>query len=188
MCVLPVFFVVVCVLLCFVCVALRFSSLFCHLYFWIKYCLIVQKILQVFFSFLFFHFHQRKFVVCFCVRFCLFIPFFAVQDDNSRIVKQFHFCTWSDHGAPTYPTTLLAFRRKVQSFNPESTAPILCHCRSVLHSVASGRSIICCFRLVCTLSCQIGLYSVGSGWSVLFYIRLVCTLLHQVSLYSVTSG
>lgn len=50
------------------------------------------------------------------------------KDDNSRIVKQFHFCTWSDHGAPTYPTTLLAFRRKVQSFNPESTAPILCHC------------------------------------------------------------
>lgn len=50
------------------------------------------------------------------------------KDDNSRIVKQFHFCTWSDHGAPTYPTTLLAFRRKVQSFNPESAGPILCHC------------------------------------------------------------
>lgn len=50
------------------------------------------------------------------------------KDDNSRIVKQFHFCTWSDHGAPTYPTTLLAFRRKVQSFNPESSTPILCHC------------------------------------------------------------
>ncbi|XP_076441421.1 receptor-type tyrosine-protein phosphatase epsilon-like [Babylonia areolata] len=50
------------------------------------------------------------------------------KDENSRIVKQFHFCTWSDHGAPTYPTTLLAFRRKVQSFSPDNTAPILCHC------------------------------------------------------------
>ncbi|XP_048255953.1 receptor-type tyrosine-protein phosphatase kappa-like isoform X1 [Haliotis rufescens] len=50
------------------------------------------------------------------------------QLEISRIVKQFHFTTWSDHGAPTYPTTLLAFRRKVQMYNPESSAPILCHC------------------------------------------------------------
>ncbi|BFY99631.1 hypothetical protein BsWGS_02670 [Bradybaena similaris] len=48
--------------------------------------------------------------------------------ENSRIVKQFHFTTWSDHGAPTYPTTLLSFRRKVLNFKPEDTAPILSHC------------------------------------------------------------
>ncbi|GFO41460.1 receptor-type tyrosine-protein phosphatase kappa, partial [Plakobranchus ocellatus] len=50
------------------------------------------------------------------------------EGENSRIVKQFHFTTWSDHGAPTYPTTLLAFRRKVVNFKPEDTAPILSHC------------------------------------------------------------
>ncbi|CAL1546634.1 unnamed protein product [Lymnaea stagnalis] len=48
--------------------------------------------------------------------------------ENSRIVKQFHFTTWSDHGAPTYPTTLLSFRRKVINFKPEDTSPVLSHC------------------------------------------------------------
>ncbi|XP_059151900.1 receptor-type tyrosine-protein phosphatase T-like [Physella acuta] len=48
--------------------------------------------------------------------------------ENSRIVKQFHFTTWSDHGAPTYPTTLLSFRRKVINFKPDDSAPILSHC------------------------------------------------------------
>ncbi|XP_050400814.1 receptor-type tyrosine-protein phosphatase T isoform X2 [Patella vulgata] len=50
------------------------------------------------------------------------------KEEISKIVKQFHFTTWSDHGAPTYPTTLLAFRRKVLMYNTDSTAPILCHC------------------------------------------------------------
>ncbi|ESP05460.1 hypothetical protein LOTGIDRAFT_102205 [Lottia gigantea] len=50
------------------------------------------------------------------------------SEEISKIVKQFHFTTWSDHGAPTYPTTLLAFRRKVLLYNTDSTAPILCHC------------------------------------------------------------
>ncbi|KAL4236563.1 hypothetical protein ACF0H5_004948 [Mactra antiquata] len=54
---------------------------------------------------------------------------------SPRIIKQFHFTSWSDHGAPTYPTTLLNFRRKVQQYNSDSTAPILIHC-----SAGIGRS------------------------------------------------
>ncbi|XP_041359713.1 receptor-type tyrosine-protein phosphatase kappa-like [Gigantopelta aegis] len=50
------------------------------------------------------------------------------KDSVSRIVKQFHFTTWSDHGAPTFPTTLLAFRRKIHTYSPDSTAPVLSHC------------------------------------------------------------
>ncbi|XP_052229607.1 receptor-type tyrosine-protein phosphatase alpha-like isoform X2 [Dreissena polymorpha] len=53
----------------------------------------------------------------------------------SRIIKQFHFLSWTDHGAPTYPTTLLNFRRKVQQFTPDSVSPILIHC-----SAGIGRS------------------------------------------------
>ncbi|XP_055884947.1 receptor-type tyrosine-protein phosphatase T-like isoform X2 [Biomphalaria glabrata] len=52
----------------------------------------------------------------------------VAEMENNRIVKQFHFTTWSDHGAPTYPTTLLAFRRKVMNFKPEDSAPVLSHC------------------------------------------------------------
>ncbi|KAJ8306600.1 hypothetical protein KUTeg_017145 [Tegillarca granosa] len=47
---------------------------------------------------------------------------------TTRIVKQFHFTTWSDHGALTNPTPLLNFRRKVQLFNPDSSAPLIIHC------------------------------------------------------------
>ncbi|XP_052775337.1 receptor-type tyrosine-protein phosphatase T-like isoform X2 [Mya arenaria] len=53
----------------------------------------------------------------------------------SRIIKQFHFLSWTDHGAPTYPTTLLNFRRKVQQYNSDSMSPILVHC-----SAGIGRS------------------------------------------------
>lgn len=54
---------------------------------------------------------------------------FVFQASTTRIVKQFHFTTWSDHGALTNPTPLLNFRRKVQLFNPESSAPLIIHCR-----------------------------------------------------------
>ncbi|XP_061192574.1 receptor-type tyrosine-protein phosphatase kappa-like [Saccostrea echinata] len=53
----------------------------------------------------------------------------------SRIVKQFHFTSWSDHGALIYPTPLLTFRRKVRMYSPDSTAPIVVHC-----SAGIGRS------------------------------------------------
>ncbi|KAK3090599.1 hypothetical protein FSP39_012997, partial [Pinctada imbricata] len=54
---------------------------------------------------------------------------------SSRIVKQFHFTSWSDHGALTYPTPLLAFKRKVKMYSPDSKAPIVVHC-----SAGIGRS------------------------------------------------
>lgn len=57
------------------------------------------------------------------------------SNESSRIVKHFHFTTWSDHGAPTYPTTLLIFKRKVKMYNPDSLDPILVHC-----SAGSGRT------------------------------------------------
>ncbi|XP_060083634.1 receptor-type tyrosine-protein phosphatase kappa-like [Ylistrum balloti] len=56
-------------------------------------------------------------------------------NEASRTVKQFHFTSWSDHGALTYPTPLLTFKRKVETYTPESTAPIVVHC-----SAGIGRS------------------------------------------------
>ncbi|KAK3591264.1 hypothetical protein CHS0354_010629 [Potamilus streckersoni] len=46
----------------------------------------------------------------------------------SRIIKQFHFTSWSDHGAPASPTPLLNFRRKVQQYSVDNSSPVLVHC------------------------------------------------------------
>lgn len=54
--------------------------------------------------------------------------FKIMSEENSRIVKQFHFTAWPDHGAPTYATTILNFKRKVMMYNPDSSGPILIHC------------------------------------------------------------
>ena len=57
---------------------------------------------------------------------------FSLQMDDSkeeRIVKQFHYTVWPDHGVPDYPTPLLQFVRKVAASNPMNAGPIIVHCR-----------------------------------------------------------
>ncbi len=57
---------------------------------------------------------------------------FSLVKDGSReerIVKQFHFTIWPDHGVPAHPTPLLHFVRKVTSSNPINAGPIVVHCR-----------------------------------------------------------
>ncbi|XP_064604744.1 receptor-type tyrosine-protein phosphatase epsilon-like [Liolophura sinensis] len=46
----------------------------------------------------------------------------------SRIVKQFHFTSWPDHGVPHYPTALVHFREKVHTTNTTGTGPLVVHC------------------------------------------------------------
>lgn len=59
------------------------------------------------------------------------------QDDQSRIVRHFHFTTWPDFGVPEPPVTLVkfvrAFRERVL---PDSSKPIVVHCRYVLLSLS----------------------------------------------------
>ena len=59
---------------------------------------------------------------------------FSLQMDGSkeeRIVKQFHYTVWPDHGVPEYPTPLLLFVRKVASCNPVNAGPVVVHCRYI---------------------------------------------------------
>jgi netrin-G3 ligand len=56
---------------------------------------------------------------------------FSLQTDTSkteRIVTQYHFTIWPDHGVPDYPTALLQFVRRVVSASNEEKAPIVVHC------------------------------------------------------------
>ena len=56
---------------------------------------------------------------------------FSIQKEESkeeRIVTQYHYTVWPDHGVPDNPTPLLHFVRKVTSSNPTNAGPIVVHC------------------------------------------------------------
>ena len=47
---------------------------------------------------------------------------------DERIVTQYHYTIWPEHGVPEYPTSLLHFVRKVMVSNPLNSGPIVVHC------------------------------------------------------------
>ena len=56
---------------------------------------------------------------------------FSVQHEGhktEKIVTQYHFTVWPDHGVPDYPTSLLLFVRRVTAANYDSASPIIVHC------------------------------------------------------------
>ena len=49
-----------------------------------------------------------------------------------RVVYQYHYTNWPDHGIPDSPLPILSFVRKSAAANPEGAGPIVVHCRSVV--------------------------------------------------------
>ena len=47
---------------------------------------------------------------------------------TERIIRQFHFTVWPDHGVPEYPSQLLYFVRQVMQDNPLKNGPMVVHC------------------------------------------------------------
>lgn len=47
---------------------------------------------------------------------------------QERLVKQFHYTAWPDHGVPTSPSSLLNFVRKSSSANAPNSGPMVVHC------------------------------------------------------------
>ena len=55
----------------------------------------------------------------------------SLQKEGSkteRIIRQFHFTIWPDHGVPEYPSQLLHFVRKVMQEDPMKNGPMVVHC------------------------------------------------------------
>jgi len=50
------------------------------------------------------------------------------RDKNERLVYQFHFTDWPDHGVPYYIMPVLAFIKQSSRANPEHGGPIVVHC------------------------------------------------------------
>jgi len=47
---------------------------------------------------------------------------------EERIIRQFHYTVWPDHGVPDEPSSLLHFVRKVAASNSSSSGPMVVHC------------------------------------------------------------
>ncbi|KAJ3609321.1 hypothetical protein NHX12_023844 [Muraenolepis orangiensis] len=52
-----------------------------------------------------------------------------------RVVCQFHFTSWPEHGVPYHATGLLAFLRRVKASTPADAGPVVVHC-----SMGAGRT------------------------------------------------
>jgi len=52
------------------------------------------------------------------------------QKHEVRLLTQFHFIAWPDHGVPNYSTALLEFQKRVDKHHKRKTGkPMLVHCR-----------------------------------------------------------
>uniref|UniRef100_A0A1B6DHC8 Uncharacterized protein n=1 Tax=Clastoptera arizonana TaxID=38151 RepID=A0A1B6DHC8_9HEMI len=47
---------------------------------------------------------------------------------SERVVYQFHYTNWPDHGTPDHPLPILSFVKKSSSLNPPDAGPIVVHC------------------------------------------------------------
>lgn len=54
---------------------------------------------------------------------------FFQEKNKTRLLKQFHFKAWPDHGVPANATELLDFRDKVLKYGSNLAGPIVVHCR-----------------------------------------------------------
>ncbi|XP_074611675.1 receptor-type tyrosine-protein phosphatase delta-like isoform X2 [Acropora palmata] len=56
---------------------------------------------------------------------------FCLKKSNSRaerMVSQYHYTIWPDHGVPSCPTSVLTFVRKASGSNPPDAGPMVVHC------------------------------------------------------------
>ena len=71
--------------------------------------------------------------------------FFQLKKKKSihteRIVLQFHYTNWPDHGTPEHPLPILSFVRQSAAANPVGAGPIIVHCSAGVGRTGTNPSI-----------------------------------------------
>lgn len=52
---------------------------------------------------------------------------------GERLLHQFHYTNWHDHGTPDHPLPILSFVSKSSAANEGNSGPIVVHCRYIIH-------------------------------------------------------
>ena len=51
---------------------------------------------------------------------------------GERVIQQYHYTTWPDHGVPSHTLPVLRFIKKSADSNPADGGPVIAHCRQVV--------------------------------------------------------
>ena len=51
------------------------------------------------------------------------------QGEETRMVTQYHYTAWPDHGVPKFATPLLSFIRRINREYPKNRGSMVVHCR-----------------------------------------------------------
>ena len=58
-----------------------------------------------------------------------YVSMIQINSIEKREIRQFQFTAWPDHGVPDHPSPLLNFIRRVKTFTPPDSGPVVVHCR-----------------------------------------------------------
>ena len=60
---------------------------------------------------------------------CMLSAQLQESSEFPRMITQYHFASWPDHGVPEYATPILAYHRRIKKDHRPSKGPMIVHCR-----------------------------------------------------------